>query len=378
MRLTIDKSVLAKALRIVGHAVPGTPSLPVLRNVLLEASAEGQGLQIAATNLEIRVSCQVTANVQEPGAITVPARMLGEIVANMPDGGLALTLGNGQMLTVAGTGRKANIKGIDAEEFPPVPGIESETRLTLDAKSLCEAIAQTVVAAAKDDLRPALSGVLFEFAGDKLTLAGADGYRLAVRELTLPTTIPEHSIIVPAKALVELSRIIDDKTDVLELTPDKARVHCRITRGDDDISSVTLISQLIAGNFPSYRRLIPPSRATRIETSTDELLSALRLVRAYRDAKTAILTMEADTNLLTVKSRQIEDGEGTAEVAACLTGEPLRIGLDVIYLSDALGAITTERVSLEANGSTGPMIIKPVDRDDYVHVIMPMAVAGVQ
>ncbi len=373
MKLTIDKDTLTKALRIVGRAVHGKHSLPVLDNVLLQAS---DTLTMAGTDLEFAITCQVNAKIEEAGSITVPARLFGQVVDAMPEGEVTLTLNlKSCMVTVQGTRRKANVKGIEAAEFPPLPTVEGETRLTLDPRAFREAITQTTVAAAKDDTRPALAGILCEFEADKLTMAGADGFRLAVRTLALPAYVPsDTSVIVPAKALGELARLIGDDTKAIELVPGEKHIMCHIARSDSDIPSIDVMSWLINAGFPAYRRLIPTTQATRVETNIGELASAVRLVSVFgKDGcYRTLLEMGADEMLLIVRNNATQEGDSTAEFEATLTGDPLRVVLDARYLSDALGAITTERVVLEATGPDHVVLIKPVGRDDYVYAVMPM------
>lgn len=378
MKLHITKATLTKALKIVGRAVSSSSSLPVLGNVLLQAS--DSKLRVAATNLELAITCQVEAKIEQGGSITVPAKLFAQVVDAMPEGELSLTLNPKNFtVTVSGTRRTANVKGITAEDFPPIPSVEGETKLTLDPKLFREAITQTTIAAAKDDVRPALAGILCEFEGDKLSMAAADGYRLAVRTLALPACVPvDTSIIVPAKALGELGRLIGDDTETVDLVPNDKYIVCHLSKSNEDVPSIDVTSRLIMGNFPHYRSLIPTSHATRVEANVDELVSALRLVSPFSQdvCHCILLEMGAESTLLILRNKAAECGEGIAEVDATLEGEPLQVALDARYFGDALGAVATERVALETNGTSQPVVIKQVGHDDYVYVVMPMTVKG--
>jgi DNA polymerase-3 subunit beta len=373
VKLIIDKAILVKALRIVGRAVHGRHTLPVLDNVLLRAT---DSLTLAGTDLEFAISCRVDARTAEPGAITLPAKLFSEVVDAMPDGEIELTLNPQNFaITVQGDRRKALVKGIDAELFPPLPMVESGTKLMLDPKTFREAINQTTIAAAKEDVRPALAGILCEFDGDKLTMVGADGYRMAVRMLPLPAYVPDDiSIIVPASALRQLARLINNDIESIELVPSEKYIGCRLAQVDNDIRSINVILRLIDDRFPNYRQIMPTVQPTRVEANLDSLVSAVRLISVFSkdDEYRTYLEMGAETPVLIVQNKAGESGVSVAEVDAMLTGEPLGVTLNSRYLSDALGVIATERVALEARGRDGIVLIKPADRDDYVYAVMPM------
>src|SRR5215212_11566733 len=255
MRLTCLPEKLNEGLATVGRVVAPRSTLPVLGNVLLQT--DGGQLKLAATNLELTVICWVGAKVEEEGAITLPARLLADYVGLLSAGEpLHLEL-KGKKAHLSCGRFDANISGIDAEEFPAIPSVAGGASLKLAAPRLKEAIGQVVFAAAPDDSRPVLAGVQMSVSGGMLTLAAADGFRLAVRKVDLgEVEAPDLSIIVPAKALTEVARGLpsDDEVEVeMAGTPDRSQVLFRHRQAE-------IVSRLIEGQFPDFERIIPRNR----------------------------------------------------------------------------------------------------------------------
>jgi len=278
---------LAKGLATVGRAVASRSTLPVLSNILLQ-SDEGR-LRMAATNLEIGVNCWVGARVELEGSITVPARLLTEFVNSLPHGQIEMeVVERTQTLNLKCARYEANIKGIDASEFPEVPTAESiggQNSLHLEADTFRRMIDQVVFAAATDESRPILTGVLTKFHQGGLTLAAADGFRLSVSSADVGVDLDETvSVIVPARALAELSRISGDQEEPVELiiTPSRNQILFHLT-------NVDLVSQLIDGTFPDYNQIVPKSYTTRTLISTADLLKAVKVAFLFaRDAANII------------------------------------------------------------------------------------------
>src|SRR5581483_1305096 len=210
MKVTCLQENLARGLGIVGRAVAVRSTLPITSNVLI-ATDHGR-IKLAATNLDIALSCWIGGQIEDEGAITVPARLLTDFVNSLPQEKIELTLApRARQVRLVCARNEATIGGIDADDFPPIPSVEGDT-IELDAKVMREAIAQVVFSAATDDSRPVLTGVDIVVEGDQLTLAAADGFRLSVRSLKLKKKVGErHEVIVPAKALSELSRLLQDQ-----------------------------------------------------------------------------------------------------------------------------------------------------------------------
>ena len=241
MKLSCTQESLARGLATVGRAVAVRSPLAVTSNVLLSTD-EGR-LKLAATNLDIAITGWISAKIEEDGAITVPARLLTEFVNSLPNDRIDMKLAERQRsLNLKCVQFEANVKGIDAEEFPPIPSVGSEAPITVRATDFQEAIDMVAFAAASDDSRPVLAGVSMTFDENRLTMAAADGFRLAVREMELAEAVPSRvAIIVPARALTELSRIVggvEEETLQINVTPNRSQVLFRLP-------NVQLVSRLI-------------------------------------------------------------------------------------------------------------------------------------
>ena len=289
MRVSVLQENLAKGLSIVGRAVSSRSTLPVLGNILLSTD-EGR-LKLAATNLEIGISCWLGAQVEEEGAITLPARLLTDWVNSMPPEKIDMEMVVRTMSVNLKCARfESNIKGIDASEFPLIPTADGDKSLCLPPAALRKMIDQVVSAASTDESRPALTGVLARFEGDRLTLAATDGYRLSVRRTVLPGPAPEDvSIIIPARSLAEVSRISG------EADPDKD-VEYRVAAARNQIlfrvlwqgraehsgfHQVDLVSQLIDAKFPDFNAIIPKNYATRTVLDTAAFAKAARVASLF-------------------------------------------------------------------------------------------------
>lgn len=364
---------LSKGLSIVGRAVAGKSTLPAITNVLIET--DESRLKLAATNLEIAITCWIPATIEETGAITVPARLFSEFVNSLPNDTIEMKLNaRTRTLNLKCARYEANLKGIDADEFPPIPRVSDEPASEIDPAVLEEAISQVVLAAASDDTRPVLAGVLASFNEDTLTLAAADGFRLAVRRAPLVKAVPEKfDIIIPARALHEIARIAggEEEPVLVAITPNRSQILFHM-------KNVELVSRLIEGTFPNYNQIIPPRYATRTVVSTQDFLKATRIASFFaRDASNIVkLQIEPGDELapgkVTVSANSAETGDTVSAIDAVVEGDNAQIAFNAKYLADVLGVLNCAQVALETNSPSSPGVIKPVGADNYTHVIMPM------
>ncbi len=398
MRVSCFQENLSKGLSIVGRAVSSRSTLPVLGNILLEA--KNNQLRLAATNLEIGVNCWIGARVDDEGAITVPSRLLAEFVNSLPPEQIDMDLSvRTQTLHLHCANYDANIKGIDAQEFPMIPTVDNgegpeqmaevlEGRtIALETAGLSKMIEQVVFAAATDESRPTLTGVEVTFADERLSLAATDGYRLSVRSIEVEEAFTEDmSMVVPARHLGELGRIIADADDErhVQVTVTQARnqILFRVWgKGSENrgaFHQVDLVSQLIADRFPDYRAIIPTSHQTRTVVGTDALLKAVRVAQLFARDNANIVRLQilpgngGGAVHLTATSAEI--GNNVNELEAMVEGDDLEIDFDVRYLIDVLSQIDEEQVVLETTQANRPGAIRPVGigAEEFLHVVMPM------
>jgi DNA polymerase III subunit beta len=376
MKISCLQENLAKGLSTVGRAVAARSTLPVLSNILLETD-EGR-LRLAATNLEIGISCWIGASIEEEGRITVPARLLTEFVSSLPPAQIDMELAERtQSLNLKCARYEANIKGIDASEFPEVPTAETiggRNSLHLNADTFRQMIEQSVFAAATDESRPILTGVLAKFHQGGLTLASADGFRLAVTSADVGVDLDESAkVIIPARALSELVRISDGDEETIELviTPNRNQILFHL--GNTDV-----VSQLIEGNFPDYNQIVPKSHSTRTVVSTQELLKTVKVAFLFaRDAANIVRFnivpgSELTPGQIVITGTSAELGDNVGEVDATTEGEGIEIAFNARYMIDALSVVGTSEVALETSTSSSPGVIRPVGGSDFLCVIMPM------
>lgn len=373
MKLSCLQENLAKGLSIVSRAVSTRSTLPVLGNVLL--ATENGRLKLSATNLEIVITCWLGAKVEEEGSITVPARTLNDLVSALPQDRVELILNETtQTLHVSCMRTQANIKGIDAQEFPLVPQPDNENRIRVEADVFKQMINQVAFAAALDDARPTLTGVSTTFQESKMIMAATDGFRLSVRSAHIPSLVEDSfSVIIPARALVEVARIISDDAEAVFISLPGGRNQIIF-----DMDSVLLVSQLIDGNFPDYTPIIPKRRNTRTVVSTADFRKACKTadIFARESSHTARVSIEPGNEITpayaTITATSTETGDNVAQIDASVEGDPIEIAFNVKYMTDVLNIIDTPQVALETTTAMEPGVIKSVGDTDFVHIIMPM------
>jgi len=373
MKLSCLQENLNKGLGIVGRAVATRTTLPITNNVLI--ATDQSRLKLAATNLEIAISCWLGAKVEEEGTITVPARILTEFINSLPSDRVDLSLSH-HTLELKCARFEARISGIDAADFPPIPKVSEGVNTQIEPEAFRLAISQVVFATATEDTRPVLTGVCAEFDGSDLTLAAADGFRLAVHKTSLLVPVKEKiGIIIPGRSLSELNRLLADQKEPVELAinPGKSQVLFRL-------KDVELVSQLIQGTFPNFRQLIPQSYNTRVVVDRGEFLRAMKTASIFARDNSNIVRFEVIPGeeltpaRLNLSARSEQVGDNVGEIDAQVTGEGAKIAFNSKYLIDVLSVLPEEKVALEMTTSSSPGVIRPIGSDNYLHVIMPMFV----
>jgi DNA polymerase III subunit beta len=373
MKVTVLQENLAHGLNIVSRAVSPRSTLPVLSNVLV-ATDEGR-LRLSATNLELGITCWIGAKIEEEGSTTVPARTFTELVSTLSEQQVEMNLTiRTQTLNVRAGVSNTDLKCIDSQEFPPIPPVDTSDGIQLNVTDLKEMIHQVAFAASSDEARPILTGVLVNVSGDQITMAAADGFRLSVRkdELASPVSRP-ISVVIPARALSELARIITDKDQSLTM-------HLPSGRGQVifRLKDAELASQLIEGTFPDYEQIIPRSSTTRTVLATSAFLKACKQAEIFAREGSNIARIkiqpggEMQPGLVEIFGQSEETGSNLTSVDATIEGDQILIAFNVRFLREVLDVITTPNVALETTQETSPGVLRPVGDDSFVHVIMPM------
>jgi DNA polymerase III subunit beta len=367
VKLSVMQENLARGLSVVSRAVSSRSTLPVLANVLLRT--EDAGLKLTATNLEIGITCWIPGRIETDGATTIPARLLTDLVGALPASEkVDLELQGTDTLHLRCGRFATHVKGIDAEEFPTIQTAGERPTTRVSQKVLRRALSETIFAAASDEARPILTGVLARFEGDRLTLAAADNYRIAVRTIDVLDPVEAVSVVIPARALHELERVLSDTDDPVELVLAQARNQVLF-----HLEGIDLVSRLIDGQFPNYQQVLPAGHATIAEMDREELLRAVRPAALIASSSANIVKLQVggDGSGITVTAAA-EVGDYTGDVEATVEGDPTQIAFNARYLNDVLSNVAAERFSLELNGPLSPGVFRPVGDAGYVHVVMPV------
>ena len=360
MRLNCLQEDLAYGLGVVKRAVATRSVLPVLSNVML--STDGDRLKLSATDLEIGINCWVEAVTETEGSTTVPARSFTDWVNSLPHEPVYVELDEStETLKLKCSSVKANFKGISAEEFPIIP-IAKEV-VPIDASLFREMVSQVSMAAAQDESRPILEGVLLEATQDKMTMAAADGFRLATRSIQPNIFNKDMSVIIPATTLNEAAKL---GCTELQLNERQA-----IFQGKD----FNVISQLIEGQFPTYEQIIPKEFTTEVTVDTQALLVACKRIQVFAREAANLAKLKIEPEGIGISSVGTEIGDCQDVIPSIMTGKSLEIGINVKYLVDALSTMPAGDTILRMNSPSNPVMLVPSNKDiDLIVVIMPMQV----
>lgn len=361
MKLKVTQENLNKALGLVARVANARGTLPILSNVLLKI--DDNRLSVSATNLDIAISCQLGAQVQEDGSLTVPARLFQDLVNGLPSGVIELEQDE-QRLKVTTDSYKSVINGVAADEFPVMPAIEGGTRWKVAAPLLKRGLQQVVLAASTDESRPVLTGVLFQTADKVLYIAATDSYRLAEKRLS--ELQQDVKLLIPASALHDVLRIINDYEGDIEVVHDDQQVQFRA--GD-----VELVARLIEGNYPDYRKLIPASFATTATMPRSELASITKVssLFARESAGSIVVSVDEPSESIWIHAVASQLGENNATLKVDAKGSG-SITLNSRYLLDALQVMDASDVRLGFNGKLEAVMLTDSEKDDYLHIIMPL------
>jgi len=373
MKLSCLQENLSKGLGIVSRAVATRSTLPITQNVLI--ATDQSRLKLAATNLEIAISCWLGAKIEEEGAITIPARLLTEFISSLPNDKIDIELTQ-RTLQLKCARFEARINGLDAQDFPPIPQVADGLATKIEIEALRDGINQVTFAAAAEESRPVLTGIQLEFDGDKLAMAAADGFRLAVHNTSLLSPVKSKTaIIVPARALNELGRFLTDQEEPVEITVNQQKSQILFK-----LKNIEMVSQLIQGAFPNYSQLIPQSYVTRAVVDVAEFLRAIKMASIFARDGSGIVRLvvspgvELTPGKMNISARAEEVGDNVGEIDALIDGEAAKIAFNAKYLSDVLSVLDQKQVALETTTSSSPGVLRPVGADNYIHVVMPMFV----
>lgn len=369
MKITCSTEHLKKNLQAVQRAVANKGILPVLSNVLFTSLHDSEGyIKVIGTDLEIGVESRLEIGTNEKINITIPAKKLFEIVNKFPDETVQFDFHENGSVDLIGEKLKFNLNTLPADDFPRLPHVNRDTQFSLGLSDFCQAIRQTTFATATDTAKSILTGVNVQLENGQLRLAATDGYRLAVRQLTLQDDSKQTlNVIIPKRTLVELERLIkQDERENVGMSVTDSHV---LFESDGKV----LTSRLIEGKYPDYNKILPKSFGRKVWFETKPLLNAVERVAIMASEQTHVINFDIKMNELIITAGA-EQGKAREVVEVKSEGEPLNISFNANYLMDVL-KIFAEDAShslLQLNSEIQPAVIHSVDNDDYVCMLMPI------
>jgi DNA polymerase-3 subunit beta len=364
MKLSCLQENLNKGLTTVSRLVATKGTLEILSHILI-ATSEGR-LKLSATNLEIGINYKIGAKIDEEGAITVPARLFSEFVAQLPSGKVDLTLEEDTLITKIDH-FQSQIKGLSAEEFPLIPKIKEKALFKVKAGDLKAAINMVSFAAALDEARPVLSGIYFKVEKGKLTLVSTDGYRLTEKSLKIDTKEDaKKDAIVPARSLTEFSRILDDPEKEVSVYLDDTQIML-------ETDEVEFTSRLVEGKFPDYKEIIPTGFETKAVAPITEFTKIIKVAALFARESAGSVTLEVkQKGFIEANSASSQFGDSNASCEASVEGKDADIVFNSKYLIDVLNNLNDGNIVLEMSGKLNPGVIRKEGDKSFVYVIMPL------
>lgn len=365
MKVSVLQENLSEALGIILRNVANRPQLPVLANVLIDVK-EG-GMSVTGTDLEVGVVVQVNAKVESFGKVTVPARMFSEFISSLPAGTVEMRLLKETLMVESGS-YSARFQTISAEEFPKMPEFDEngEGFIGLSLAEFSEAAERVVFAAAKDSMRPVLTGVLFEFKGKELTFIATDGFRLALRSFGIDKKAKSvDSFILPSRVVSEVSRLGGGELLGMQILSGSSQILFK--QGD-----VLVVAQLLDGSFPDYQKIIPDNFETEVVVSREGLLQAVRSSLVFARDNSNVLKFEVGGKGIVIKSESPEQGENVVRVASKVEGEGGVVAFNGKFLLDFLSVSEADNIWFGMGSALSPGTFRDEGDEKFLYVVMPI------
>lgn len=375
MKISTLQENIKQGLLAVGHIAGKNINLPILNNVMIEAG-EGK-IKLITTNLEMGAVKTIRGKIEKEGSFTVDSKIFSDYISLLPNNKIEIEVKDGG-LVVKTEGYKTKIVGQEAKDFPLIPSIDKNIFYNIDAEELKDSLSQVVFATATSESRIELSGVLFSFGKDKLTLAATDSYRLAEKEIPVKTNNDqevEKNVIVPARTVQELVRVLSGMKDGgIEDDDKELKIYLSENQIMFSVGGMELISRLIEGQYPDYKQIFPQSSKTEIIINRSQIIRAAKASSLF--SKTGVndvgLDFSVDKNKTIVSSTSSQTGESVAEIDSSIKGENNNVVINYRYFLDGLNNIDDENVKVAIVDPNTPCIIRPEKTKGYLYIIMPI------
>ncbi|HZZ57698.1 MAG TPA: DNA polymerase III subunit beta [Opitutaceae bacterium] len=374
MKFKINRDHFANGLAQVLNVVGSKATMPILSNVLIEA--EKDQISLTTTNLDLGIRCRIKAEVKEGGAVTLPVKRLASIVREMPNLDVSVDASPNHQVKLSSGGSTFRIMGIGRDEFPPLPEFGDEKAFTLDQAELSAMLRKVEYAQSADETRYILNGVYFNFRDGKLSLVATDGRRLAVvsKEIEIPAA-NAGAIILPAKTVAELSRLLD-KGEKVKINFNERKCTFQVATDKDDkngsglVDNVYLYSKVVEGNYPNYQQVIPKETHQRIKLERELFLQCVHRAALVCSEKSNSVRIKLSSNLLEITAQSPDFGEAHESMAIGYSGPDLQVAFNPTFILDPLRALAKDEVFLELKDDVSPGVFKTLD--SFLCVIMPV------
>ncbi len=370
MKISILQNKLKEGLNIIGRATSRSATLPILKNVLLRT--EDNFLNLSATDLEIGIKWWTLVKVEKEGSTTVPYGSFSSFMNFLPDEQVDISVENNN-LSLKCKDYRTQLNGMDPEEFPIIPEVEESNRITLSSDALCEGLMQIIDVPSLSKVKPEISGVLFLFKGKELKLVATDSYRLAEKKISFKEKEDDFSFIIPQRTAREVINILKDTGKDVEIVFGENQVLFKVKMEEFDHSYIEITSKIIEGNYPDYESIIPAELKTQIVMNREEFLNKIKAASVFTSKVNEInLQFIPEEGEVVVKSSNTDLGNYEAKVKGRSEGEETAISFNYRFLVDGLSNIKSSEVIFEVNDENSPGILRPVGKDDFLYVVMPI------
>ena len=371
MKFVCYKDKIIKALNSVVKGVASKTTMPILEGILIQTN--DNEIKLTTYDLELGIEYTFESNIQEQGSTVVNANMFTEIVRKLPDGEIFISVNDNNLLTIECEGALYKLATMNPEEFPELPKIEIENSITLEQSALKNMIRKTIFAVSTEENRPIFTGCLFEIKNNKLNVVAIDGFRLALRTINIPVPVNDFKAVIPGKTLNEVNKILSDSFDNIKIGVAK-------NQAVFEMENCKIVTRILDGDFLNYEAVIPTSWQTRIRVERQNLLNSFERISlisasSIEKEKKYPVKVSVDIGKLTISCTN-QTGDAKEELYISTEGQNLEVGFNPKYFLDSLKAIDEEEVFVEFGTNVSPCLIKAVDSNEYVYMILPIRLKG--
>ncbi len=370
MNLVILQNKLKEALNIIGRATSKSSSLPILKNILIKT--DDNFLQISATDLEMGIKLWTLVKVNKKGSTTIPFSSFSSFINLLPDKKIEL-LEEDNNLSVECEDYNIKINGINEEEFPIIPSIKEENKIILKSNILCEGLTQIIDIPSLSKVKPEISGILFLFNNNELKLVATDSYRLAERKISLKEKSNDFSFIIPQRTAKEIFNIFKDIEKDVEIIFGENQILFKIKMEEFDHSYIEITSKIIEGNYPDYKNIIPSEFKTKVILNREEFLNKIKAASVFTSKINEInVNILSENKEIIIKSSNSSLGNYEAKLGVEVEGEDVNMSFNYKFLLDGLSNIKSSEIIFEVTDENSPGVLKPVGKDNFLYVVMPI------